>query len=390
MAGLSVGVVKESARGEQRVAVVPDAVARLQSLGFDVLVESGAGERAWHPDAAYAAVGARIADASEVYAGSGIVVCIRRPQRSTWKPEQVLVGLLRPLADPLGARALAEADVTAVSLDLLPRTLSRAQSMDALTSQANVAGYKAALIAADTYGGYFPMLMTAAGTVRPASVLVVGAGVAGLQAIGTARRLGAMVTGYDVRAAAKAEVESTGASFLELRGVESTAGTAGYADALSAEQQRAQVEAMDRAVSAFDVVITTAQVPRGRPPLIVSRAALDAMRPGSVVVDLAVGELGGNVEGSEPDTTVVTDAGVTIVGAGELAATMPRAASTAYARNITALLAHLAPDGHLAFDSDDEITAGVLVSRGGRLVHPAVVAAADERHEPADRERARP
>jgi NAD(P) transhydrogenase subunit alpha len=260
--------------------------------------------------------------------------------------------------------------VTAISLDLLPRTLSRAQSMDALSSQANVAGYKAALLAADLYGGYFPMLMTAAGTVRPATVLVLGAGVAGLQAVGTARRLGAVVTGYDVREAARADIASTGATVLDLQAEAS--GEGGYARALTAAETARQQDAMAAAVARFDVVITTAQVPGRTPPVLVNAAALAAMRPGSVVVDLAASPLGGNVVGSEPDRTVVTDAGVTLVGAGNLAAAVPRAASTAYARNVVALLGHLIKDGRPALDRADEITAGVLVTQDGAVVHPAV------------------
>jgi NAD(P) transhydrogenase subunit alpha len=242
--------------------------------------------------------------------------------------------------------------------------------MDALSSQANVAGYKAALLAADLYGGYFPMLMTAAGTVRPASVLVLGAGVAGLQAIGTARRLGAVVTGYDVREAARADIASTGATVLDLA-TEAT-GEGGYARELTAEEAARQQDAMAAAVARFDVVITTAQVPGRTPPVLVTAAALAAMRPGSVVVDLAASALGGNVVGSEPERTVVTDGGVTVVGAGNLAAAVPRAASTAYARNVVALLSHLVTDGRVALDPGDEITAGVLVTHDGAVVHPAV------------------
>jgi NAD(P) transhydrogenase subunit alpha len=245
--------------------------------------------------------------------------------------------------------------------------------MDVLSSQANVAGYKAALVAADTYGGYFPMLMTAAGTIRPATVLVVGAGVAGLQAIGTCRRLGAIVTGYDARDAARADVASTGAAFLDLDTGVSATGAGGYARELTDREQHEQQEAMARAVAGFDVVITTAQVPGHRPPVLVSATALAAMRPGSVVVDLAAGALGGNVDGSVPDRVVVTANGVTVIGAGNLAAEVPRAASTSYSRNIAALLTHLIHDGQVHLDPADEITAGVLVTHDGEVVHPAVL-----------------
>jgi NAD(P) transhydrogenase subunit alpha len=262
--------------------------------------------------------------------------------------------------------------VTAVSLELLPRTLSRAQSMDVLSSQANVAGYKAALVAADAYGRYFPMLMTAAGTSRPAQVLVLGAGVAGLQAIGTARRLGAVVTGYDVRPAAQADVRSLGARFLELPGTVTDSGRGGYARALDEQERRAQQHALAERIAGFDVVITTAQVPGRVPPVLVTAEALAGMRPGSVVVDLAAGPLGGNVAGSEPDRTVRLAAGVTVIGAGNLPAEMPAAASTGYARNLTALLGLLVHDGTLQLDLAEEIQAAVVVTHGGQVVNPAI------------------
>jgi hypothetical protein len=230
MSALTVGVVRETAAGERRVALTPDAVARLQAIGLEAAAESGAGASAWFPDEAYAAAGARVADAEVLHAECDVLVCVHPPERTELlRAGQVLIGLLQPLTSPQLARDLAAAKVTAISLDGLPRTLSRAQAMDVLSSQANVAGYKAALVAADTYGSYFPMLMTAAGTMRPATVLVVGAGVAGLQAIGTARRLGAVVTGYDVREAARADVLSTGASFLDLGPQVSAAGTGAFA-----------------------------------------------------------------------------------------------------------------------------------------------------------------
>ena len=370
MSELTVGVVRQDDVGERRVALVPESVARLAALGLDTVVQEGAGAAAWFPDAEYAAAGATVVPGPAVYERADVVVCVRPPDPAPLREGQLLLGLLQPLLDPALARALADAKVTAVSLDGLPRTLSRAQSMDALSSQANVAGYKAAVLAADLYGGYFPMLMTAAGTVRPASVLVLGAGVAGLQAIGTARRLGAVVTGYDVREAARADIASTGASVLDL-GTEAT-GEGGYARELTAEEAAGQQDAMAAAVARFDVVITTAQVPGRTPPVLVTAEALAAMRPGSVVVDLAASDLGGNVVGSVPERTVVTDGGVTVVGAGNLAAAVPRAASTAYARNVVALLSHLVADGRIVFDPADEITAGVLVTHDGEVVHPAV------------------
>ena len=370
MSELTVGVVRQDDAGERRVALVPESVARLAALGLGTVVQEGAGAAAWFPDAEYAAAGATVLPGQAVYERADVVVCVHPPEGAPLRAGQLLLGLLQPLLQPALARRLAEAKVSAVSLDGLPRTLSRAQSMDALTSQANVAGYKAAVLAADLYGGYFPMLMTAAGTVRPASVLVLGAGVAGLQAIGTARRLGAVVTGYDVRQAARGDIASTGASVLDL-GTEAT-GEGGYARELTAEEAAGQQDAMAAAVARFDVVITTAQVPGRTPPVLVTAEALAAMRPGSVVVDLAASDLGGNVVGSAPERTLVTDAGVTVVGAGNLAAAVPRAASTAYARNVVALLSHLVADGRIVFDPADEITAGVLVTHDGEVVHPAV------------------
>jgi NAD(P) transhydrogenase subunit alpha len=249
--------------------------------------------------------------------------------------------------------------------------------MDALTSQANIAGYKAVLLAAEAYPGYFPMLMTAAGTTRPARVLVIGAGVAGLQAIATARRLGALVTGYDVREAARSDIASTGATVLDLPGPSGT-GAGGYARALTGAEAQAQQAALDAAVGAFDVVVTTAQVPGRRPPELVSPRGLAGLRPGSVVVDLAAGPHGGNVAGSVPDATIVTAHGVTVIGAGNLPATVPRAASIAYSRNVSALLAVLAPGAVPTIDLTDEVQGGVVVTHDGRIVHPGVRAAVEE------------
>lgn len=372
-ATLKVGVLRESAVGERRVALTPDGVGRLKPAGLEVLVESGAGRTAWFPDTAYSAAGARMVSRDDVYAGADVLLCVHPPaDLAKMRSGQVLVGLLRPLIDPQLAADLADANVIAISLDCLPRTLSRAQPMDALTSQANVAGYKAVLVAADAYGGYFPMLMTAAGTTRPAQVLVIGAGVAGLQAIGTARRLGAIVTGYDVRDAARADIRSVGASFLDLGEVDSGAGTGGYAGELTEADRSTQQDAMTTAIGKFDVVITTAQVPGKRPPLLISAAALASMRPGAVVVDLAASDLGGNVESSVPDASVVTDNGVTVIGGGNLPAGVPQAASTAYARNVVALLTYLVHDGALVIDPLDEVQAGVLITHDGAIVHPEV------------------
>jgi NAD(P) transhydrogenase subunit alpha len=244
--------------------------------------------------------------------------------------------------------------------------------MDALTSQANIAGYKAVLVAADAYGRYFPMMMTAAGTARPAQVLVLGVGVAGLAAIGTARRLGALVTGYDIRPETREEVRSVGARFLDLPGVSSGGGEGGYARALTDEERQAQQAALQQRIGDFDVVITTAQVPGRRPPLLVTQEALKGMRPGSVVVDIAAGQLGGNVEGSKPEATEVVADGVRLVGAGNLPSAMAAGSSSAYARNITALVTHLVRDGEPIVDLTDEIQAALVMTSGGQVVHPAV------------------
>jgi NAD(P) transhydrogenase subunit alpha len=362
----TIGVVKEDAAGELRVALVPEVVPRLTKAGVEVLVEAGAGSGGWFGDDAYVAAGASIVDRADLLERADVLLCVRRPADDVLdrlRPGRIVVGLLDPLGDPAGITRMAAAGVTGLALEGLPRTLSRAQTMDALTSQANVAGYKAVLVAANAFGRYFPMLMTAAGTVRPAQVLVLGVGVAGLQAVGTARRLGAMVSAYDVRPEARDEAKSVGASFLELPTVAAGAGEGGYARALTPDELLAQQEALAAAIARHDVVITTALVPGRRPPLLVTEDAVKAMRPGSVVLDMAAGPNGGNVAGSQQDTTQVTDHGVTLIGARDLAATVPVAASTAYSRNIAALVLHLLRDGQPVVDTADDIVAGVLVTR---------------------------
>ena len=370
---VTVGVLKETTPGEQRVAVVPESVPALARAGVRVLVESGAGVSAWFPDGAYERAGAKVASRHEVIGGAGVLVGVGAPTpelTARLRSGQALIGLLRPLAEPELAGQLARAGVTAISLDGLPRTVSRAQSMDALTSQANVAGYKAVLVAADHFGRFFPMLITAAGTSRPANVLVLGAGVAGLQAMGTARRLGAVVTGYDIRPETREQIESVGARFLRLASVTPAEGEGGYARALTAGEQ-AELAAQ---IARFDIVITTAQVPGRRPPLLVTAEAVKGMQAGSVLVDLAASSLGGNVEGSVADQAVLTGDGVRIIGAGNQPAQVPTAASTAYSHNIVALLAKLVRDGALTIDPADEIQAGVVVTHQGTVVHPAVAA----------------
>jgi NAD(P) transhydrogenase subunit alpha len=367
-----VGVLREHGTAERRVALTPEVVARVRTAGPSVLVETGAGERAYYRDEDYTASGATLASRADVLAQADVLLCVRAPERSTieaLRPHQALIGMLRPELDLELAGKLADTKVTTVSFEGLPRTLSRAQSMDALTSQANVAGYKSALVAADAYGGFFPMLTTAAGTTRPAAVLVLGAGVAGLQAIATAKRLGARVTGYDVRAEARGDVLSLGAAFLDLGGV-SVASEGGYARQLTAEESAAQQQALVDAISGFDVVITTAQVPGRQPPLLVPPEALDQLGAGAVVVDIAASALGGNVAGSVPDTSIVTDRGVTVIGAGNLPSQVPRAASTAYARNVTALLGLLIRDGSLSIDLQDEVLAGLVVTYDGVVNRP--------------------
>jgi NAD(P) transhydrogenase subunit alpha len=358
---------------------VPDVAARLRGAGMEVLIEAGAGAGAKFPDDAYADAGATVTTAGEVYERADVLACVTPPGDAPPRPGQVMLGLLQPLARPDLIRDLAQARVTAISLDLLPRTLSRAQPLDALTSQASVAGYKAVLVAADAYGGYLPMMMTAAGTVKPATVLVLGAGVAGLQAIGTARRLGAVVTGYDVRPETRQEIASLGARFLDLGAAVEAAGAGGYARELTAAERDAQQRALDERIAGFDIVITTAAVPGRRPPVLVTEEALKGMRPGSVVVDLASGPLGGNVALSRPDTTLETGHGVTVIGAGSLPAQMPIAASTAYARNIAAALGQFVRDGALAIDLTDELQAAIVVTHDGELLNAAVRALLEQK-----------
>jgi H+-translocating NAD(P) transhydrogenase subunit alpha len=374
---MKAAVIKETAPGERRVALVPDAIAKLRPAGIDVLVESGAGDGAWLADAAYADAGAVIVGAAELYRSADVILTVGKPSAEIvgqLRKGQAVVGMLAPLTDPELAATLAARGVTAISLDGLPRTLSRAQPMDALTSQSNVAGYKAALVAATEFGRFFPLLITAAGTARPAKVLVLGTGVAGLQAIGTARRLGAVVSGYDIRPTSKAEVESLGATFVALTSVVSAAGEGGYARELTTQERQAQQDELTGHIARHDVIITTAQVPGRRPPLLVNEDAVKAMTAGSVIVDMGASALGGNVTGSRPGETVVTGNGITIVGADNLPATVPTAASNAYSRNITALLLHLTKDGALVIDTGDEIQAGVVIAHDGQVVHEGVAA----------------
>ena len=356
---MRIGVPRELEPGERRVALVPDAVTRLASAGFDVVVEPGAGVQASFPDEAYAEAGASVSDG--VWE-TDAVAKVRKPtgeEADRLRSEQLLIGFLEPLTDPDGIERLAERGVVAFAMEAIPRT-TRAQPMDALSSQATVSGYKAVLIAADRLPRFLPMLMAAAGTVAPAKVLVLGAGVAGLQAIATARRLGAVVAGFDVRPVVREQVESLGATFLDLGVVgEETAG--GYARELNEEEQRRQQEALEERIPEFDAVITTALIPGRAAPRLIPASAVAKMRPGSVVVDLAA-EAGGNCELTQPGEVVV-NGGVTIVGLTNLPSTMPYHASQLYARNVSSLLQHLAPQGELTLDWNDEITAGACVTR---------------------------
>src|SRR6188472_4019475 len=358
-----VGVPKETADGERRVAMVPDVVKRLQAKDVEVVVESGAGEAALIPDALFEDAGAKIGDPWT----ADVVVKVAAPtseEIGKLGDGSILVGFLAPLTSPDTTRALADGKVTAFAMEAIPR-ISRAQSMDALSSQSNVSGYKAALLVAEHSTRFYPMLTTAAGTIPPAKVLVLGGGVAGLQALATARRLGAQTTGYDVRPEVAEQVQSLGASWLDL-GLEA-AGEGGYARELSDEERAEQQRRMTEAIQGFDVVITTALVP-GRPaPRLVTAEAVAGMKPGSVIVDLA-GEAGGNCELTEPGEVVVRR-DVTIVSPLNLPATMPEHASQLYARNVLALLELLLDDeGELALDFDDEVIAGACVVREGQEV----------------------
>jgi NAD(P) transhydrogenase subunit alpha len=378
---VKVAVIKEAAPGERRVALVPEAVTKLSATGLEVLVEAGAGDRSWLADGVYAEAGATIVTRAELTREADVILMVGRPDEplmAALQPGQLVLGMLAPLAVPELATRLAAAGVTAVSLDLIPRTLPRAQPMDALSSQANIAGYKAAVLAAAEFGRFFPLLITAAGTARPAKVLVLGTGVAGLQAIGTARRLGAVVSAYDVRPATRSEVESLGATFVELTAVGPAAGDGGYARALTDDERQAQQDELAGHIARHDIVITTAQVPGRRPPVLVTADALKTMAAGSVVIDMGASDLGGNVEGSRPDETVTTENGVTVIGAGRLPSTMPAAASAMYARNVSALLLYLVKDGKLALDLSDDLQAGVVVTRDGSVIHPALAKPADE------------
>ncbi len=375
---MKVAVVKETFPGERRVAVVPAAVPALKKLGLDVLVEAGAGTQAGFSDDDYRAVGAAIVSRDEAF-GADCVLAIRvcgasgdiwRSDRDRLRQGLVLIGMCDPLSSAEACREAGERGATLFSLELVPR-ITRAQSMDVLSSQANIAGYRAVLLAANALPRILPMMTTAAGTLTPAKVLVLGAGVAGLQAIATAKRLGAQVSGYDVRPAVKEQVQSLGAKFVELpleTGASEAAG--GYAKAMGDEFYAKQRELLGKVVAESDVVVCTALIPGQKAPVLVTRDMVSRMKPGSVIVDMAA-ERGGNCEGSRPDESVVID-GVTILGPTNLPAEVPFHTSQLYAKNITTFLAHLVKAGLPDVASDDEICRDTLVARGGQLVHPKV------------------
>jgi NAD(P) transhydrogenase subunit alpha len=370
---MRIAVPREAAAGEGRVALVPETVGRLVSDGFEVVVERGAGAAAGYPDEGYTDAGATLREAGSLLEGADTIVRVARPtadEVSAMAAGTILIGFLSPLTDPEGIDRLRRQGVVAFAMESIPR-ISRAQSMDALSSQANVAGYKAVLIAADRVPRLFPMLMTAAGTIAPARVLIMGAGVAGLQAIATCRRLGAVVKGYDVRAAAAEEIRSMGASAIDL-GLPSLDGAGGYAREMTEERAAKQQELLAPYIAAADVLITTAAVPGRQAPLLVSSEMVAAMAAGSVVVDLAA-EQGGNVAGSIPGDVVLVDCAsgsgaVTLWGGANVPSQMPNPASRLYAQNLFNVIMLMTRENTFAPDFDDEVVAGMCVTRDGEVL----------------------
>jgi NAD(P) transhydrogenase subunit alpha len=379
---LIVGVPAETTPGERRVALVPDAVKALVAGGVEVVVESGAGSSAGFEDAAYVAAGARLADRSTAF-GADVVVKVQPPRERTGGGHEVddlrsgavLIAFLRPLDTPALAKRLAARGVTSFAMELVPR-ITRAQAMDALSSMSNLAGYRAVLLGASALPKIFPMMVTAAGTIHPARVFVIGAGVAGLQAIATARRLGAIVEAYDTRPAVREQVESLGARFVDL-GLETgdAQDAGGYARAQTEEFYAKQRRELGKRLANSDVVITTALVPGQRAPILIDAEAVRGMRTGSVIVDLAA-EQGGNCELSDPEREVVAH-GVHVLPARNLPSEVPTHASQLYARNLTTFLKHLAPNGELVLDLEDEITRGSLLTREGAIANDRVKALAE-------------
>jgi NAD(P) transhydrogenase subunit alpha len=386
-----VGTVKETYPGEHRVAITPHVLPSLVKAGCEVIVEAGAGEAAGFPDAEYTDKGARIvASRQEVFASAEVVAQVRgyganleqgAADLELMRKDQVLIGAFEPLTSLDADRAVADKGVTLFAMEMIPR-ITRAQSMDMLSSMATIAGYKGSLMAAQLLPKMFPMMMTAAGTVKPAKVFIVGAGVAGLQAIASCRRLGAQVEAYDIRPAVKEQVESLGGKFVEM---ELDAGTSedkgGYAKAMGEEFYRKQRELMAKVIAENDVVITTAAVPGKTAPTLVTEDMVKGMAPGSVIVDLAA-ERGGNCELTKPGETVVAH-GVTIVGPLNVPATVPYHASQMYAKNVATLIQLMVKEGQLNVDMEDEVIAGTVVARGGEVVHPMVLEAMGKTASPA-------
>jgi proton-translocating NAD(P)+ transhydrogenase subunit alpha len=380
---MKIAVPRETAEGETRAALTPQIAGQLVKSGNQVLIQAGAGEAAHFPDSAYTEAGATLVpDVAALYGQAELMLRVGRPsdeEIEMLRPDAVLIGTLGTLSNPRLAERLAERGITAISMDAIPR-ISRAQSMDSLSSQSTVGGYKAVLLAASRLPKFFPLLTTAAGTVRPARGLIMGAGVAGLMAIGTARRLGAVVEAFDVRPVVKEQVESLGATFVEVpmtdeeKASAQTAG--GYAREMNEDYQRRQSELIAERVKAADFVITTALIP-GRPaPRLITREMVQTMQPGSVIVDMAA-EAGGNCELTEPGREVVVN-DVTIIGFTNLPATLPTHATQMYAKNVQTLVDHLVKDGKLNLDMEDEITRGATITHGGKVVHEATAAALEK------------
>jgi NAD(P) transhydrogenase subunit alpha len=379
---MKVAITKETRAHEKRVAASPETVKKMVALGLDVVIETGAGLAASFTDAAYEAAGAVIAkDAAAACAEAGLVLQVQRPQPeglAHLKPGTALVAILSAMQNPADVEAYAKAGLTTFSMDLIPR-ITRAQAMDVLSSQSNLAGYKAVVEAAAEYGHAFPMMMTAAGTIAPARAVIMGAGVAGLQAIATARRLGAIVQAFDVRAAAKEQVESLGASFIEVdaEAAKQAETAGGYAKEMSEDYQRRQREKIHEVLKKADIVICTAQIPGKKAPILVTKDMIADMKPGSVIVDLAI-ESGGNAEGGTLGKIVTTKNGVKLVGHANMPSRIAADASALYAKNIFAFLGLIIDKETkgLKIDTGDEIVKGTLVTRDGAIVHPALAPAA--------------
>ncbi|MBH0024251.1 NAD(P)(+) transhydrogenase (Re/Si-specific) subunit alpha [Salinibacterium sp. SWN248] len=371
---LTIGVLSEQNSREHRVALDPTATKHLVHAGFTVLVEAGCGSGASFTDENYVAAGATLTTSSQIIATCDVLASLSLPSSDVTDgltAGRTVIGLLDPLNNLSRVSALAGQGITLVALELLPRTLSRAQSMDALSSQSSAAGYRAAIVAAEKFGRYLPMMITASGTATPAKAIVIGTGVAGLQAIATVKRLGAVVTGYDVRDASRTEVESLGAKFL-TSSVAAGAGEGGYARPMTAAEQVVQQKELADALVSFDIIITTAKVPGRTPPLLVSQDTLAALKPGTVCVDLGASDKGGNVFGSSDGESSTTVNGVVVVGAGNLAADLPASSSLMYGRNVAAVLEALAPEGAIAIDPSDEVHSAIVVSHAGDVTSATV------------------